>query len=84
MTPLLQKGKKGDFPGGPAVKNPPSHAGDSCLIPGWGTKTPHALEQLSPHAATKTQHSQINIFKKLKKKNHEEGNDTVITVNLGK
>ena len=25
-----------DFPDGPVVKNPPSNAGDSGLIPGWG------------------------------------------------
>ena len=42
----------GDFPGGPAVKNPPSSAGDAGSIPGWGTKTPHAAGQLSPRAAT--------------------------------
>ena len=41
-----------DFPGGPVVKNPPSNAGDVGLIPGWGTKIPHAAGQLSPHAAT--------------------------------
>ena len=38
-----------DFPGGPVVKNPPSNAGDVGLIPGWGTKIPHATGQLSPH-----------------------------------
>ena len=31
-----------DFPDGPVVKNPPSNAGDSGSIPGWGTKSPHA------------------------------------------
>ena len=30
------------FPGGPVVKNLPCNAGDLGLIPGWGTKTPHA------------------------------------------
>ena len=39
-----------DFPGGPVVSNPPCNAGDS--IPGQGTKTPHAKEQLSPCIAT--------------------------------
>ena len=34
------------------VKNPPSNAGDAGLIPGRGTKIPHAMGQLSPHAAT--------------------------------
>ena len=41
-----------DFPGGPVVKNPPSNAGDMGLIPGRGTKIPHATGQLSLHAAT--------------------------------
>ena len=36
-----------DFPGGPAVKNLPFSAGDMGWIPGWGTKIPHAVEQLS-------------------------------------
>ena len=29
-------------PGGPEVKNPPSNAGDTGLIPGQGTGIPHA------------------------------------------
>ena len=37
-----------DFLGGPVVKNPPSNAGDAGLIPGRGTKIPHAAGQLSP------------------------------------
>ena len=36
----------------PLVKTMPSNAGDESLIPGWGTKILHALEQLSPCAAT--------------------------------
>ena len=40
----------GDFPGGPVVKNLLSKAGEVGLIPGWGTKIPHAIEQLSPRA----------------------------------
>ena len=36
-----------DFPGGAVVKNPPSNAGDSGLIPGQGTRS-------HMHAATKT------------------------------
>ena len=31
-----------DFPGSPAVKTSPSKAGGACLIPGSGTKIPHA------------------------------------------
>ena len=34
------------------VKNLPSNAGDSGLIPGHGTKIPHAAGQLSPHTTT--------------------------------
>ena len=34
------------------VKNLPSNAGDAGLIPGRGTKIPHATEQLSPRTAT--------------------------------
>ena len=41
-----------DFPGGPGVKNPPSNAEDVGLIPGQGTKIPHAAEQLSLSATT--------------------------------
>ena len=40
------------------VKNPASNARDTGSIPGLGTKIPHAIEQLSPHATTKTQCSQ--------------------------
>ena len=41
----------GDFPDGPVVKNPPVNAEDAGLIPGPGTKIPHALAQLSLCAA---------------------------------
>ena len=37
----------GDFPGGPAVKNPPWNARDAGSIPGRGPKIPHATEQAS-------------------------------------
>ena len=40
------------FPGGPIVKNLPCNAGDTDLIPGWGTKSTHATEQLSSHTAS--------------------------------
>ena len=42
----------GDLPGGPVVKNLPYNAGDVGLIPGQGTKIPHAAGQLSPRATT--------------------------------
>ena len=41
-----------DFPGGSVVKNLPSNAGDAGLIPGQGTKIPHATRQLRPRAVT--------------------------------
>ena len=41
-----------DFPCGPVLKNPPSNSGDVGSTPGWGTKTPHAIGQLSPCATT--------------------------------
>ena len=31
-----------DFPGGAVVKNPPCNAGDRGVLPGRGTKIPHA------------------------------------------
>ena len=37
-----------DFPSGPVVKNLPSSGGNTGLIPGQGTKLPHAMGQLSP------------------------------------
>ena len=37
----------GDFPDGPVLRNPPSNAGDTSLVPGQGTEIPHALGQLS-------------------------------------
>ena len=40
------------LPWRPVVKNPPSNAEDVGLIPGWGTKIPHAAGQLSLCAAT--------------------------------
>ena len=44
---------QGDFPGGPVVKNPPSNAADAGSIPGWGTRIPHAVGQLSLRTTTR-------------------------------
>ena len=41
-----------DIPGDPAVKNLPSNAGDTSLIPGGGTKISQATGQLNPCAST--------------------------------
>ena len=38
-----------DVPGGPVVRNLPCNAERVDSIPGQGTKTPHAMEQLSLH-----------------------------------
>ena len=46
-----------DFPSGPVADTP--NAGGTGLIPGQGTKIPHAASK-SLHVATKTQLSQIN------------------------
>ena len=35
-----------DFPGGPGIENPPSHAGDLGSVPGQGTKTLHATTMI--------------------------------------
>ena len=50
-----EKGKKTykikakGLPGGPAVKNPPSNAGNTCSIPGpGGSLMAHASQLLSP------------------------------------
>ena len=37
----------GDVHGGPLVKSPPSNAVGGGPSPGWGTKVPHALGQLT-------------------------------------
>ena len=46
-----------DFPDGSVVKNPPSNAKDLGSIPGWGTKIPHAVGQLSLHIITTESHT---------------------------
>ena len=39
----IQEIFKGNFSGGPVVKNPPSNAGDVGSIPGWVTKIPRSM-----------------------------------------
>ena len=51
----------GDFACGPVVKNLVANAGDTCSIPGPGTKTPCAVEQLSLQA-TSTEPSCCNYW----------------------
>ena len=51
-TSLVNGWKWGDFPGGPVVKNLPSNEGHVGLIPGRGTKIPHAAGQLSLRTTT--------------------------------
>ena len=50
---LKKKKTDWEFPSGPVVKNLPFNAGDTGLIPGQGTKIPHAAGQLSLHTATR-------------------------------
>ena len=49
---LIQPKPGTSFDGGPVVKNSPCNAGDKGLIPCWGTKIPHIVEQVSPSAPT--------------------------------
>ena len=48
----IRKQRIGGLRCGPVVKNLPCNVGDTGLIPGWGTKTLHAAEQLSPCTST--------------------------------
>ena len=47
-----------DFPGGPVVKSLSSDAKDAVSNPGWGTKIPHAMGQLSLRTTGKTHPAQ--------------------------
>ena len=49
---MFQEYYKCGLPCGPVVKNPLCNAGDTGLIPGWGTKIPGVAEQLSLNATT--------------------------------
>ena len=50
-----------NFTGGPVVKNPPFKAESVGFIPGWRTKIPHVVEQLSPHTTTRVHAPQWKI-----------------------
>ena len=47
-----QYSKRKDFPIIPVVETLPSNAGDASLIPGWGTKIPHAMQPKKPKHKT--------------------------------
>ena len=49
-----------EFPGDPVVKT--SNARNASLIPGRGTKVPHAGERLSLSAAGKTPHATVKAW----------------------
>ena len=51
------------------VKNPPSNAGDVGLIPGQGTKIPHAAGQLSPHSSARAPQLRPDAAKQNEQKN---------------
>ena len=58
----------GGFPGGPVVKNPSVNAGDTDLIPGLGTKIPHAAGHLCLRTQCTTMKTQFNQGKKTQPK----------------
>ena len=71
MVFLCQKQQQlRDFPGGPVVKNLPSDAGDTGLIPGRGTKIPHATGQLSPRATTREEKTRMPQLEREKPTRH--------------
>ena len=43
-----------DFPGGPAVKDPPANEGDTGLIPGWGGSPEESMTTHSSILAWRT------------------------------
>ena len=49
-----------DFPGGPVVKTSPSHACGAGLIPGQGTKIPHAVTKKPNHKNKKQYCNKFN------------------------
>ena len=56
----LLKLNSGGFPGSPVVKNPSVNAGDMDLIPGLGTKIPHAAGHLCLRAQCTTMKTQCD------------------------
>ena len=50
---MTSKSLSRDVPGDPVLRNLHDNAGDAGLIPGQGTKTPHAREQLTPCTAAR-------------------------------
>ena len=50
------KNKSRDFPNDPVIKNLPSNAGDTGLIPGPRVKSPHTSRQLSLTAGNRSLH----------------------------
>ena len=49
-----------DFPGGPAVKTPPSNAGVTGSISGQGDKIPHASRSKNPNVKQKRYCNKFN------------------------
>ena len=65
--------QKGDFPGGPVVKNLPRNAGDESLIPSWRTKIPQAglcMAQLSLCTTIRDCAPQQKILRVIRKIQH--------------
>ena len=60
---MKQKEMGASTTGGPVVKNPPCSARDAGSFSAWGSKIPHALQQLSPCTATsEPAHSAFILF----------------------
>ena len=56
-----------EFPDGLVVKNLTFNVGDTSSIPSQQTKTPHAKEQRSPHAAAKRENPCTDVAREVNK-----------------
>ena len=57
----MDKEDLGDFPGAPMVKNLPCNVEDKGSISSEEAKIPQAVDQLSPHAATRNFRHHKNV-----------------------
>ena len=69
VLPVKNTWAAGDFPGSPAVKNPPSNAGGAGSNPDWGAKIPHASWSRNQNIKQK-QYIVTNSIKTLKNGPH--------------
>ena len=64
----------GDFPHGPAIKNPPSSAEDAGSVSGWGSKSPQAVKKPSPCPTAEVQAPNNNAAKTPRATTMTQGN----------